>query len=151
MLKSMNRYAWVAVATVAMFIFSPRRAHDPMGAAVISIASGLVIALLVLAVDGIRWLMGRAKRSKYSELILAAADGDIQRLEKALAGGAKVDERGPNDETALMLAARNGRTKAVEFLLAKGADRTVATPKGSTAAALAASFNHDHIVNLLSK
>ena len=83
--------------------------------------------------------------------LVDAADGDIQRLEKALAGGAKVDERGPNDETALMLAARNGRTKAVEFLLAKGADRTVATPKGSTAAALAASFNHDHIVNLLSK
>ena len=151
MLKSMNRYAWVAVATVAMFIFSPRRAQDPMGAAVISIASGIVIALLVLAVDGIRWLMTRAKKSKYPEVVLAAADGDVRRLEKALAGGANVDERGPNDETALMLAARNGRTEAVEFLLAKGADRAIATPKGSTAAALAARFNHEHIVNLLAK
>jgi ankyrin repeat protein len=151
MLQSMNRYAWVGVATVALFTFSSHRPEDPMGAAVISIASGIVIDLLVLAVDGIRWLTGRTNRSKYPALILAAADGNIQRIEKALAGGANVDERGPNDETALMLAAGNGRTEAVEFLLAKGADRTVTTRKGSTAAALAARFNHAHIANLLSK
>ena len=151
MLQSMNRYVWVAVATVAMFVFSPRRAQDPLGAAVVALASGVLIALVVLLIDGMRWVVRHAKRSKYPELILAAADGDLQRLESAIRAGESVNVRGPDGETALMLAARNGRSEAVRCLLTNGADRALSTPKGSTATTLAVRFKHDAIARLLSE
>lgn len=147
----MNRYAWVVVATIAMFTFSPRRSQDPLGAVVIALASGLVMAFVLLAIDGTSWLIRKAKRVKYPPLLLAAADGNVHQLKELLRLGANINERGPSAETALMLAARNGRADAVKFLLGNGADRTMSTAKGSTAGSLATRFNHSGIAQLLSE
>jgi len=152
MLKSMNRYVWVAVCTVAMFFFAPRRSQDPLGAAVIAVASGLVVLLVVLAIDFIvKPLRARAERAKFPALLLAAADGDLAQVESILKSGAPVDQTGPNGETALMLAARNGKLEVARRLLDAGANPSIQTPKGSTAAALAERFNHPELHHLLSR
>lgn len=150
MLKSMNRYVWVAVCTAAMFVFSPMRARDPWGAAVVAVVGGMGVSLLLLLVDFvIKPLRARARRAKYPELLLAAADGDIERVETLLAKNTPVDQTGPNGETALMMAARNGRLHVARRLLDAGASPDIQTPKGSTAASLAAHFNHQELQRLL--
>ena len=93
----------------------------------------------------------KSLNAKYPQLLLAAADGDIPRLEALIAERTYVDVLGPNGETALMLAARNGKIDAVNALLSNGADPTISTPKGSTALSIALHFRHGEIERLLSK
>lgn len=165
MLQSMNRYAWVAVATVAMFIFSPRRAQDPIGAAVISIGSGIVVALVFFVIDFL-WKPLRhkyvdprieaKKRSRHNErakslpeIVLQAAEGDVQRMQSLMHEGHSADAQGPRGETALMLAARNGHTEVIELLLAGGADPLLKTASGSTAEDIAKTYKNNVCASLL--
>ena len=57
-------------------------------------------------------------------LLMGAALGRVDIVERALAQGADIETRDPSDEklTALILATRAGHTKVVERLLAGGAD-----------------------------
>ena len=165
MLQSMNRYAWVAIATVAMFIFSPRRAQDPMGAAVISIASGIVVTLVFLTIDFLwkplkrKYVVPRLeakKRSRHNEraksmpeIVLQAAEGDVERVQSLLHEGHSADAQGPRGETALMLAARNGHTEIVELLLTEGANPLLKTASGSTAEDIAKTYKNNVCASLL--
>jgi len=57
-----------------------------------------------------------------NELFSAAAAGDIAKIKKALAGGARINNKNSKGETPLMLAAGKGKSEAVKFLLDKGGD-----------------------------
>ena len=50
-MASMNKYLWIVICSVVMFIFSPTRSKDPLGAAVISLASGILLLVLDLFFD----------------------------------------------------------------------------------------------------
>ena len=56
------------------------------------------------------------------DLSVAAAQGDIERLQELLAKGADPNARGSNNATALMNAVYAGKIDAVKFLISKGAD-----------------------------
>ena len=56
------------------------------------------------------------------ELHDAASAGNLAAVERLLANGAKIDERGQNAETPLIAAALAGQREIAEMLLARGAD-----------------------------
>jgi ankyrin repeat protein len=60
--------------------------------------------------------------SSSAALLLAAKDGDVAGVERALTAGADVDVRDAREMTALMHAADKGRLGCVRVLVAAGAD-----------------------------
>lgn len=69
----------------------------------------------------------------WTPLVYAAFNGHLAIVERMVERGAFVDQRAPNQATALMLAARNGHTDVVRYLLSKGADATLENDQGRTA------------------
>ena len=72
------------------------------------------------------------------DLLNAAKDGDIQRLEALLAKGADVNCAGPLQITPLMVAVSERRHECVEWLLSHGGDPNLQDDKGRSAVSLAA-------------
>ena len=64
-----------------------------------------------------------------SALEQAAAVGDLEKIEKLIAGGADVNAKTSFGGTALHLAMVRGHAQAVELLKAKGADPSVPMPQ----------------------
>eukprot|EP00515_Schizochytrium_aggregatum_P009409 CAMPEP_0202077674 /NCGR_PEP_ID=MMETSP0964-20121228/5502_1 /ASSEMBLY_ACC=CAM_ASM_000500 /TAXON_ID=4773 /ORGANISM="Schizochytrium aggregatum, Strain ATCC28209" /LENGTH=237 /DNA_ID=CAMNT_0048644955 /DNA_START=85 /DNA_END=798 /DNA_ORIENTATION=+ len=77
----------------------------------------------------------RDERKDVCELLAAAKDGDIARIETALERGVPVDApaRWEFSETALMVAAKWGHTRCVEFLIANRAELDMRDDSGETA------------------
>ena len=55
-------------------------------------------------------------------LVTAAEKGDIPALTVLLEGGADIEQRNEQDDTALHTAAGKGHVEAVKLLLSRGAD-----------------------------
>lgn len=83
-------------------------------------------------------------------LDMAAAKGDINKMNTLLAQGVDVNEKDSLlGLTALYSAAAEGQIEAVRFLFEKGADITVKNRNGSTAICIAAENGHIDVVRLL--
>ena len=79
----------------------------------------------------------------------AVAAGDMAKIESLLAGGATVDQRGPDQATPLINAALNGQEAVAKLLLAKGADVMARNSGGFTALHAAAYSGSAPIAALL--
>lgn len=91
----------------------------------------------------------RVNEEGVTDLMLMAADGNLQRLRELIGYGAEVNEMSQTGSTALMYAARNGHVPVVEYLLSVGADKSIVTDKGSTARAIAERNGHVEVAKLL--
>ena len=81
-----------------------------------------------------------------TELIIAAAYGDKDRVSALIAAGAVVNARGYIGNTALIFAAQEGYDEIARILVAAGADPDASNDYGSTARKLAAGYGHRTIV-----
>ncbi len=85
-----------------------------------------------------------------AQLIKAAADGNQQAVQSALANGADVNVKTTDGWTALMKASQKGHVEIVKLLLDNGADVNVKEIRYGTTALYIASYNgHVEIVKLL--
>jgi uncharacterized protein len=97
----------------------------------------LMMAALRANVGAMKALMARGAqvdRPGWTPLHYAASSPSAEPVRFLLEGGAAVDARAPNGNTALMLAARYGHELSVELLLGKGADRNLRNERGLNAA-----------------
>ena len=83
-----------------------------------------------------------------SKFLLAAQQGNIDKLKKFLTAGVNVNVDS-NKETALHLSARNGRSDAIRILVNAGADVTLCNSDNLTASQIAYSENNQDIGKLL--
>lgn len=72
-----------------------------------------------------------------ADLLVAAAKGDVPRINSLLVQGASVESADKNGRTPLMLAAQHGHTPAVKALLAAGANADARDRGGLNAFAIA--------------
>jgi ankyrin repeat protein len=79
----------------------------------------------------------------------AAEAGNIARVRQLLAGGAAVDARNDDGNTALLVAAAWGQSDVVELLLSNGADVHARDGNGMTPLHLAANGDHKKVALLL--
>lgn len=95
---------------------------------------------------------GQDKPSKMElgrKLRQAARDGDLGGVQRLLAQGADVDERGKGDRTALMEASLNGHDRVASLLLAKGGSVYARDSDGESPRALALRGGHTGILRML--
>ena len=83
------------------------------------------------------------------ELIKAAKNCDIQKVNELLAAGAEVDLRSSAGRTPLMGAAYYGNADTVKYLIKAGADIHARSNTGDTALSLATSSNQREVAELL--
>jgi ankyrin repeat protein len=79
----------------------------------------------------------------------AARQGDLAAVERLLADGTPVDERGRNAETPLMAAALAGEVAVAELLIARGADVMARNKGGLTPLHAAAYSGSEAVARLL--
>lgn len=84
-----------------------------------------------------------------TDLMVASAEGNLQRVKELLAYGALVDETSNVGSTALMYAIKNDHINVVKILLAAGADVNIRTKKGNIAKDLALKEGYIDIISLL--
>lgn len=84
-----------------------------------------------------------------SELMVACAEGDVERVKVLVAAGHDVNARSNIGTTALMYAAQNDQPACVSILLAAGADASAATKGGSTAQLFAERAGCTEVVRML--
>ena len=80
-----------------------------------------------------------------SDLMLASAEGDLQRSKDLVAYGANVNATSYNGSTALMYAARNNHLSIVKLLIENGADKEIENEKKSTALSLSQTYNSNEV------
>ena len=92
-----------------------------------------------------------AKRSinSSSQLLIAAGNGEVERVRQLLIEGANVNVADREGQTPLILAVKNGHTRIVQVLLARRADANHAALDGKTPLLWAAARGHTDIVNAL--
>ena len=95
-----------------------------------------VLACLALA-TGLAFSTSFALADDASDLLAAAAKGDVSRIQSLLQHGADIESADKNGRTPLMLAAQHGRTAAVKALLAAGAKPDARDRAGLNAYAIA--------------
>lgn len=85
-----------------------------------------------------------------SELMAAAEEGDVAKIEQCISKGANVDERsGAGDWTPLISAAWAGHTNAVKALLQHKANVDAQTSSQSTALIRAVEHDHKEVCQML--
>lgn len=89
------------------------------------------------------------KATELPEIVVRAAEGDLDGVRTWLDRGINPDIAGRKGETALMLAARNGRLEVVELLLDRGANPMKASNSGSTAKDVARTYGHGHVEQVI--
>jgi Ankyrin repeats (3 copies) len=125
---------------------------------------GIIVTVVVIAFALIKWLYERTLTKEdleqvreqqkieddgLSELMVAAAKGDLQRVIELLEFGADIDDVSVSGATALMYAARNNHFKIAQVLINGGADVNLVSHKNSTALSLASKQNHTQMIELL--
>lgn len=147
----------VATATTALFMMSALVASGPIhlvaaeskrpaansrnDAVVDGVSGGIA--------DGTEDGVEGALAGFHDEIIQAAADGDLERLQLFLDRGIDVNATIDGDGTPLLISARNGRVDAVRFLLDHDADPNVASPGDGNPLIAAAGENQTAVVRLL--
>ena len=91
------------------------------------------------------------KKQGLTELMVAASEGDRDKLEELLEKGFKVDAKSAIGTTALMYAARGNHAECIECLLAAGADTNIATKGGTTALIFAQRVGNTEAIRLLTR
>lgn len=160
-MASINKYVWIVICSVAMFIFSPKRSQDPIAAAIISITTGFLLLVVVLVFDFVvtpirkKLTVNATKKLTTQrgmpEISMAAADGDDNRIADLLVAGADVDQSDAKGGTALMYAAINDRRSTVRLLLKSGADPAKKNQQGKTAKDIAKMKSHLVMVDILNE
>lgn len=125
---------------------------------------GVVISILVVGYMVVEWARkqsltpeeqqeeARAKKAEednLSELMLAAAEGDLVRVKELCAYGADVNAESTSGTTALMYAVRNDHAAVAQFLVSAKADLHRKSEKGTTALALAKKYGSPELVSFL--
>lgn len=117
---------------------------------------GLAVAVCCVIYLGMEWLRKesltpeqreaeKAGALGLNELMIAAADGDLVRVQELIAFGVDLDAKSSSGTTALMNAARNNRLQVVEILVAAGANVTAKSIKGSSALTIARNAGHQEL------
>jgi hypothetical protein len=107
---------------------------------------------LALVVMGALWSVqaSSAWAGPQEDLVAAAANGRLDKLQSALARGARLDQQDGEGYTALIWAAQHGRTEAVRALLQTGANPDLVDKGGYSALIWAAQEGHlDAVKELL--
>jgi ankyrin repeat protein len=92
------------------------------------------------------------RQGEAGELLRAAADGNVFKVDKLLSAGANVNARTPDGATALMGAVYYGYPQTSRLLMERGADVNATTDDGVTALHYAAQQGHSDIArDLLQK
>ena len=127
--------------------------------AVIGGAEGLIMGAAAIVYFMVwqplkRWLSNKKlsrtiQQQQLTELMIAAAEGNDEEVERLLNQGSDVNEAGKSGETALILAAKNDKRSTVRLLLAKGANPNAVTIKGNTARDIAKKQGHGYVVDIL--
>ncbi len=99
---------------------------------------------------GFNFGQGYPSNEKPDNAFEAVIKGDIPALQKLLAEGHTINEKGEDGYTALMAAAGLGREDMVKLLLKANADLNAVNNEGLTAIQVAANNKHDAVVKLLS-
>jgi ankyrin repeat protein len=84
-------------------------------------------------------------------LLLAAMEGDHAQVQALIAGGADVNTKDKDGDTALMFACFKGDVRVVKTLLANNADVEAKANNGWTALKAAESKLHREIMHLLKR
>jgi ankyrin repeat protein len=84
-----------------------------------------------------------------NNLLLAAQDGNYNKIKILLETGADIEARNRSGTTPLIVAAHNGFIKACELLIEKGADVNAVSKNGQTALMIASWYEHKGICALL--
>ena len=117
------------------------------------------LAILLVPLAGL-WMGGypRATLEAFSrpfalasggDLLIAAREGDLARVQALIAGGAPVNTQDRSGATPLMAAAANGHGDAVRALIAAGADSKLKDASGRTALMAAAANRQGEIAAAL--
>lgn len=91
----------------------------------------------------------KAEKDGLTEIMICAADGDLERIRELVEFGGDVNARSDSGTTALMYAARNNHLAIVELLLSAGADPKLESAKRSTAMDIARKYGHFEIAACL--
>ncbi len=86
---------------------------------------------------------------KPDSLLMAAYDGDAERMKRLMDGGKSVILKDKDGESAIHFAIRGGKTDMVKFLLENGVKTDTPGHFGGTPLHYAASLGHREIVELL--
>ncbi len=84
-------------------------------------------------------------------LMLAAANGDVQLVEKLIKAGVLLDEQNNVGDTALRIAVRRGHLTVTQTLLDSGANATLRNKRREWAAQIAESQHRQDLESLISK
>ncbi len=84
-----------------------------------------------------------------TELMVAAANGDANRVQQLIEAGADVNARSNSGATALIYSARNNHLTTAKALFSAGADVNATSTKGSTALSIAIRWNHSELIAYL--
>jgi ankyrin repeat protein len=87
----------------------------------------------------------------WSALHYAIYGGFADVSEYVLSAGADINQRAPNQRTALMLAAQLGNLSMAQLLVSRGADTSLTEPDGKTAADIAAGRGFQEVADFLRK
>ena len=107
------------------------------------------IATVLFSEAGATALMGDDGLRPEEPILLAAAEGDLARVNTLLAACSDPNARDKQRQTPLMHAARNGHLDVVEALLAAGADVNARAKKGLTAFDAAQSARQHEVLRML--
>ena len=94
--------------------------------------------------------MAPAPSAQAAALLVAASQGDVQGVRRALQAGVPINTRDASGRTALMRAAANGHVDTVRYLLQQQADRVLTDHAGRSAADYARLAGHEHVARELS-
>ena len=84
-------------------------------------------------------------------LLLAAGRGDLAEVKRVIAGGAEINAKDHDGDTALMIASWKGHMEVVRELLGKGAEVSAKDDSGKTALMYAYRKDHQEVEELLIK
>jgi hypothetical protein len=98
-----------------------------------AVAGSLIVGSILMPTSG-AYPRPAARRIA---LQMAAASGDLQRIEALLSVGVDPNARVKDGYTPLMYAAAHGQNKAIRLLLRRGADASLREPHGLTALQIA--------------
>ena len=100
---------------------------------------------------GVLLIISACSGERFSELMKASRDGNLEAVQRALDNGAEVDFQNKKGKTALMLAASNGHTATVKLLIDHGADINLQDYFGTTAIIVAATAGHTETAQFLAQ
>ena len=114
---------------------------------VLLVAMLLYLILFFQARSLTKYLIMRVTPSE--ELMMAAGQNNINRMNQTLYYGADVNARSYYNRTPLIVAAIHDKAEAARFLLAHGAEPNLKDEKGLTALDLATSEHHPEVAQVL--